>query len=132
MNLATAKVVGDILVALRINRIQDKDAKLALTRVFVSVRKALRSVEADRKEIADKFHADWADEIGSKEKSYAYLKAEAEANEAVREMYNRDAGLVLEKVPAELLLDPELWGEDDTLGQISNSVDFLVDAGVAE
>lgn len=132
MNLATAKVVGDILVALRINRIQDKDAKLALTRAFVSVRNALRSVEADRDALSEKFRADWADEIGSKDKSYAYLKAEAEANEAIREMYDRDAGVSVDKVAADLLYDPELWGADDTLGQIANSVDFLVRAGIAE
>lgn len=132
MNLATAKVVCDILVAMKINRIKDKDAKLALTRTFVSVRNALRPVEADRDALSEKFRADWADEIGSKDKSYAYHKAEAEANEAIREMYDRDAGVSVDKVSADLLYDPELWGADDTLGQIANSVDFLVRAGIAE
>lgn len=132
MNLATAKVVCDILVAMKINRIQDKDAKLALTKDFVAVRKAVKAVDDDRREISDKFRSDWEDELQNETKSVAYLEAENEANEAVRALYFADAEIEVEKVKADLLLDPELWGEDDTLGQIANSVDFLVQAGLAE
>lgn len=132
MNLATAKVARDILVAMKINKVRDKDAKLALTRDFVAIRKAVKSVEDDHKAIADKFRSDWEDELRRKERSYECIKAEAEANEAIREVYDREAEIGVEKVPSELLYDPELWGEEDTLGQIANSVDFLVEAGVAE
>lgn len=132
MNLATAKVVCDILVAMKINRIKDKDAKLALTKDFVAVRKAVKAVDDDRREISDKFRSDWEDELQNETKSVAYLEAENEANEAVRALYFADAEIEVEKVKADLLLDPELWGEDDTLGQIANSVDFLVQAGLAE
>ena len=132
MNLATAKVVCDILVAMKINRIKDKEAKLALTKDFVAVRKAVKAVDDDRREISDKFRSDWEDELQNETKSVAYLEAENEANEAVRALYFADAEIEVEKVKADLLLDPELWGEEDTLGQIANSVDFLVEAGVAE
>lgn len=132
MNLATAKVVCDILVAMKINRIKDKDAKLALTKDFVAVRKAVKAVDDDRREISDKFRSDWEDELQNETKSVAYLEAENEANEAVRALYFAEAEIEVEKVKADLLLDPELWGEDDTLGQIANSVDFLVQAGLAE
>lgn len=132
MNLATAKVVCDILVAMKINRIQDKDAKLALTKDFVAVRKAVKAVDDDRMEISDKFRSDWADELQNETKSVAYLEAENEANEAVRALYFADAEIEVEKVKADTLFDPELWGADDTLGQIANSVDFLVRAGLAE
>lgn len=132
MNLATAKVVCDILVAMKINRIKDKEAKLALTKDFVAVRKAVKAVDDDRREISDKFRSDWEDELQNETKSVAYLEAENEANEAVRALYFADAEIEVEKVKADLLLDPELWGEDDTLGQIANSVDFLVQAGLAE
>ena len=132
MNLATAKVVCDILVAMKINRIQDKDAKLALTKDFVAVRKAVKAVDDDRLEISDKFRSDWADELQNETKSVAYLEAENEANEAVRALYFADAEIELKKVKADTLFDPELWGADDTLGQIANSVDFLVRAGLAE
>lgn len=132
MNLATAKVARDILVAMKINKVRDKDAKLALTRDFVAIRRAVKSVEDDHKAIADKFRSDWADELQNETKSVAYLEAENEANEAVRALYFADAEIELEKVKADTLFDPELWGADDTLGQIANSVDFLVEAGVAE
>ena len=132
MNLATAKVVCDILVAMKINRIKDKDAKLVLTKDFVAVRKAVKAVDDDRREISDKFRSDWEDELQNETKSVAYLKAVKDANEAVRALYFAEAEIEVEKVKADLLLDPELWGEDDTLGQIANSVDFLVQAGLAE
>lgn len=132
MKLSTAKVLGDILVAMRINRIPDKDAKAILTKDFLAIRRAVKDADADREELAKKFREDWADELIKPDKSDDYKKAEAEANAAILAIYEQEADIDLKSVPSELLYDPELWGENDTLGQIANSVDFLAANGIAE
>lgn len=133
MKLTTAKVIGDILLAMRINRIADKEAKAAITKDLLAIRKAVKEADADRDELARKFREDWADEFDKPDKSDAFRKAEAEAKESIFELYDKEADIVLRApVKAELLYEPELWGENDTLGQIANSVDFLVENGIAE
>ena len=131
MKLSTAKVIGDILFAMKINRIADKDAKAVLTKDFLALRKAVKDADNDRDEIAKKFRDDWADEMGKAEKSAEYKKAEAEANASLFELYEKEADIELQPVKAELLYDPDLWGENDTLGQIANSVNLLIKSGVA-
>ena len=130
MKLSTAKVISDILLAMRINRIEDSSAKSQLMKNFLSIRKVVKEADNDRGELAKKFCEDWADERDRPEKSEAYLKAEAEANAAIVDIYENEVELDLEPVPADLLYDPELWGKNDTLGQIANSVDFLAANGV--
>lgn len=132
MKLSTAKVIGDILFAMKINRIPDKEAKAVLTKDYLAIRKAVKDADADRDELARKFREDWADEMNSPVKSDEFLKAEEEAKAALFELYDKEAEIDLRAVKAELLYDAELWGENDTLGQIANSVDFLVESGVAE
>lgn len=132
MKLSTAKVIGDILLAIKINRIEDGVAKSQLMKNFLAVRKVVKEADYDRDELAKKFREDWADELGRPDKSEAYLKAEAEANAAVVGIYEVEVVLDLLPVPSNLLYDPDLWGANDTLGQIANSVDFLVANGVAE
>ena len=131
MKLSTAKVLGDILLAMKINRIADKDAKKLLTKSFLSLRKAVKEADEDREEIARKFREDWAEEIGKDTHSEEYLDAEKEANDAIRELYDKDVDVQLFPVDADVLFDPDLWGADDTFGQIANSVDFLVQNGIA-
>lgn len=131
MKLSTAKVIGDILFAMKINRIADKDAKAVLTKDFLALRKAVKDADNDRDEIAKKFRDDWADEMEKAEKSAEYKKAEAEANASLFELYEKEADIELLPVKAEILYNPELWGENDTLGQISNSVNLLMKNGVA-
>ena len=132
MKLSTAKVIGDILFAMKINRIPDKEAKAVLTKDYLAIRKAVKDADADRDELAKKFREDFADEINKTVKSDAFLKAEAEAKAAIIEIYDKEADIDLVAVKAGPLYDAELWGENDTLGQIANSVDFLVESGVAE
>lgn len=132
MKLSTAKVISDILLAMKINRIEDRAAKAQLMKNFLSIRKVVKEADNDREELAKKFREDWADELERPNKSEAYLKAEAEANAAIVDIYEDDIALDITPVPSDLLYDPELWGENDTLGQIANSVDFLVANGVAE
>lgn len=131
MKLSTAKVIGDILLAAKINRIADKDAKAVLTKDYLALRRAVKDADNDRDEIAKKFRDDWADEMGKAEKSAEYKKAEAEANASLFELYEKEADIELQPVKAELLYDPDLWGENDTLGQIANSVELLIANGVA-
>ena len=132
MKLSTAKVIGDILLAIKINRIEDGVAKSQLMKNFLAVRKVVKEADYDRDELAKKFRDDWADELGQPNKSEAFRKAETEANAAIVELYEKEAEIDLSPVQSDLLYDPDLWGANDTLGQIANSVDFLVANGVAE
>lgn len=131
MKLSTAKVIGDILLAMKINRIADKDAKAVLAKDFLAIRKAVKGADDDREALATKFRDDWADEIGKAEKSAEYMKAEAEANVTLFAIYDKEADIELQSVKAELLYNPDLWGEDDTFGQIDNSVKLLIANGIA-
>lgn len=132
MKLSTAKVIGDILLAMKINRIADKDAKAVLTKDFLAVRKAVKGADDDSEALATKFRDDWADEMGKTEKSAEYKKAEAEANMTLFAIYDKEADIELHSVKAELLYNPDLWGENDTFGQIANSVELLMKNGIAE
>ena len=132
MKLSTAKALANILLAMKINRIADKEAKAVITKDYLAIRRAVKDTDADCEELAKKFREDWADEMNNPHKTSAFRKAEAEANAALVELYDKEADIDLRPVKAELLYDAELWGENDTLGQIANSVDFLVENGIAE
>lgn len=132
MKLSTAKALASILLAMKINRIADKEAKAVITKDYLAIRRAVKDADSDRDELAKKFREDWDAEMDKPVKSDAFRKAEAEANASIVELYEKEAEIDLSPVPSELLYDPELWGENDTLGQIANSVDFLVANGVAE
>lgn len=132
MKLSTAKALANILLAMKINRIADKEAKAVITKDYLAIRRAVKDADADRDELAKKFREDWADEMDKPAKSDAFRKAEAEANASIVELYEKEAEIDLSPVPSELLYDPELWGENDTLGQIANSVDFLAANGVVK
>lgn len=131
MKLSTAKVLGDILLAMRINRISDKEAKSVLTNDYLAIRKAVKDANADRDELARKFREDWADEMNNPVKSDEFSKAESDTKAAIVELYDKEADIELRPVKAELLYEPDLWGESDTLGQIANTVDLLVENGIA-
>ena len=132
MKLSTAKALANILLAMKINRIADKEAKAVITKDYLAIRRAVKDTDADCDELAKKFREDWADEMNKPVKSDAFRKAEAEANAALEELYEKEADIVLEPVPSEVLFDTELWGDDNTLGQIANSVDLLIVNGIAK
>lgn len=132
MKLSTAKVISEILLAMKINRLSNKDAKATLTKDFLALRKVVKEVDNDREELSKKFREDWAEELLKEDKSEAYKKALDEANAAIMGLYEKEADIVLEPVPSELLFDTELWGDDNTLGQIANSVDLLIVNGIAK
>ena len=130
MKLSTAKALANILLAMKINRIADKEAKAVITKDYLAIRRAVKDTDADCDELAKKFREDWADEMAKPVKSDAFRKAEAEANAPV-ELYEKEAEIALSPVPSELLFDADLWDEYVTLGQIANSVDMLVANGIA-
>lgn len=132
MKLSTAKVIGDILLAMRINRLPDKEAKAVLMKDYLAIRKAVKDVNGDCEEIARKFREDWAEELVKPDKSDAFKKAQEETNAAIIELYEREEEICLESVPSNLLFDAELWGDDNTIGQIANTVDFLLANGIAK
>ena len=132
MKLSTAKVISEILLAMKINRLADKEVKAILTKDYLALRKVVKEVDNDREELSKKFREDWAEELSKTDKSDAYKKAEAEANAAIMGLYEKEADIVLEPVPSEVLFDTELWGDDNTLGQIANSVDLLIVNGIAK
>ena len=131
MKLSTAKVIGDILLAMKINRIPDKEAKSVITKDYLAIRRAVKDTDADCDELAKKFREDWADEMNKSVKSDAYRKAEDDANAALVKLYEKEVDIDLSPVPSELLFDADLWNDDVTLGQIANSVDLLVANGIA-
>lgn len=132
MKLSTAKVISEILLAMKINRLSNKDAKATLTKDFLALRKVVKEADDDREELSKKFREDWAEELLKEDKSEAYKKALDEANAAIMGLYEKEVDITLEPVPSELLFDTELWGDDNTLGQIANSVDLLIVNGVAK
>ena len=131
MKLSTAKALANILLAMKINRIADKEAKAVITKDYIAIRRAVKDADADCDELAKKFRKDWGEELDKPVKSDAFLKAETEANAVLAELYEKDAEIDLSPVSADILFDAELWGEDVTLRQIANSVDLLVANGIA-
>lgn len=132
MKLSTAKIIGDILLAIRINRISDKEIKGTLTKDYLEIRRAIKDTDFDRDELAKKFRKDWADEISKTDKSESFYKAKEDTENTINEMYNKEVEITLSPVPAETLFDADLWGDDVTLGQIANTVDLLAANGVVE
>ena len=132
MKLSTAKVNSEILLAMKINRLSDKEVKATLTKDYLALRKVVKEVDNDREELSKKFREDWAEELLKPDKSDAYKKALEEANAAIMALYDREADVSLDPVPSGVMFDTELWGEDNTLGQIANSVDLLIVNGIAK
>ena len=127
VNLAT------ILGGIKINRIEDKDAKAALLKDYLALRKVAKEAEADRDEIVRKFQEDWKDELAAveayrREKKPVvghldYLEAERDANKAIQDTFAKEVELTLAPVPFDAIEDVS---EDITLEQVA----FLQDNGI--
>ena len=127
VNLAT------ILGGIKINRIEDKDAKAALLKDYLALRKVAKEAEADRDEIVRKFQEDWKDELAAveayrREKKPVvghldYLEAERDANKAIQDTFAKEVELTLAPVPFDAIADVS---EDITLEQVA----FLQDNGI--
>ena len=125
--------IAEILGGIKINRIEDKEAKAALLKDYLAIRKEARQAEADRDEIIRKFQDDWKDEIPAIGKFRAegkpvlghldYMEAEKDANKAISAVFSQEVDIDLAPVEMDAL---EAVSEDITLEQIA----FLQENGI--
>lgn len=142
MKLSTINQVARILSGMKINKITDKETKSAILKDYLAIRKVSKETENETSEIAKKFQEDWMEEmvqvkaLRDKEMPIEghddYLKAEADANQLIADILAKEVEIELVKASAEPLYNLDVWGEDNTLGQIANTVDYLVENGIAE
>jgi hypothetical protein len=135
MKISTASTAASILSGIRLNRITDKDAKAALLKDYLALRRVAKEADADKDEIIRKFQEDWADELRAvqsfREKNRPvighldYLEAEKDANKAISAIFSADAEIDLSPVEISAVAD---FSEDITLEQIA----FLQECGIVE
>lgn len=133
MKLASINIAAGILSGVKINRISDKDAKAALLRDYLELRKVCKEAEVEKDEIIRKFQEDWADELGDvqafRDRKEAvvghddYLEAERDATKAIQGIFSEDVDIDLIPARMEAITD---FSEDITLEQIA----FLQDCGI--
>ena len=127
--------LADLLAGIKINRIADKDAKAALMRDYLALRKEAKSADADREEIVRKFQDDWAEELPKIESfrrkgkpvvgHLDYLEAEKDANKAIADIFSKEVDIDLTPVQMDAI---SAFSEDITLEQIA----FLQENGIIE
>ncbi len=135
MKVAVAISLVEILAGIKINRIEDKDAKAALLKDYLALRRVAKEADADKDEIIRKFQEDWADELRAvqsfREKNRPvighldYLEAEKDANKAISAIFSADVEIDLSPVEISAVAD---FSEDITLEQIA----FLQECGIVE
>lgn len=138
MKLADINAIAGVLAGIKINKIADKSTKDEINKSFLAVRKALRPFERDRDDLVEKFRADWKDEITADlaKKDFdrtAFEQAKVDLNNTIAKMLNEgEAEVAFLPIKSDALFNPDLWWENATLGEIDNSIAFLVKHGVAE
>lgn len=137
MKLADINAIAGVLSGMKINKVADKETKAELGKTYLAVRKALRPFERDRDDLVEKFRSDWHEVINAivsgGKGGEDFVKANEELNETVRMMLEEGtAEVAFSPVKSDYLYAPELWGENITLGEISEVIAFLVKHGVAE
>lgn len=138
MKLAEINAIAGVLAGIKINKIADKSTKDEISKSFLAVRKALRPFERDRNELVEKFRSDWKDEITADlaKKDFdrtTFEQAKADLNNTIAKMLNEgESDISFSPVKSDILFNPDLWWENATLGEIDNSIAFLVKHGVTE
>ena len=135
MKAAVAISLVEILAGIKINRIEDKDAKAALLKDYLALRKVAKAAEADRDEIVRKFQDDWREELPAVEKfrregkpvvgHLDYLEAERDANKAIVDTFSQEVDIDLSPVRMDAI---SAFSEDITL----EAVAALADNGIIE
>ena len=135
MKAAVAISLVEILAGIKINRIEDKDAKAALLKDYLALRKVAKAAEADRDEIVRKFQDDWREELPAVEKfrregkpvvgHLDYLEAERDANKAIVDTFAQEVDIALVPVKMDAI---SAFSEDITL----EAVAALADNGIIE
>ena len=133
LSIAYISTAAGILSGIKLNRIADKDAKAALLKDYLALRKVEKDAEADKDEIIRKFQEDWKDELAAvqsfREKNRPvighldYLEAEKDANKAITAIFSAEVEIDLASVETSAVAD---FSEDITLEQIA----FLTECGI--
>lgn len=132
--------IAEILGSIKINRIEDKEAKFALFKNLIAMRKVAKESAADSDEIIRKFQEDWEDEIPAIRKfreadkpvlgHLDYLEAEKDANKAISDIFSQEVELDIDRIPEGPLCDPNCWDANITAGDILGAIDYLKDNGI--
>lgn len=135
LSIAYISTAAGILSGIKLNRITDKDAKAALLKDYLALRKVAKDADAEKSEVIRKFQDDWADELKAvqafrdkQEKVVGhddYLDAEKDANKAISDIFSASVDIDLSPAKIDALID---FSEDITLEQIA----FLEDCGIIE
>ena len=135
MKIADINVVVGILSGVKINRIADKEAKAALLKDYLALRKVAKEAEDEKNEIIRKFQEDWADVLPAiqafRDKNIPvvghddYLDAEKDANKAILDLFDAKVDVDLSPAKTESIMD---FSDDITLEQIA----FLQECGIIE
>lgn len=125
--------VAWILSGIKINRMEDKEAKDALLKDYIAMRKHLKAASEDKDEIIRKFQEDWkgtlapVDALRKEGKPVVgyddFLEAEKDANRAIQDTFAKEVELTLAPVPFDAIADVS---EDITLEQVA----FLQENGI--
>lgn len=136
----TAMDLAAILGGIKINRIEDKDAKAALLKDYLALRKVAKEARADKDEIIRKFQEDWKEEIPAVEKfrrenkpvlgHLDYLEAERDANKAIGEIFANEVEVEIEPIRESPLYNPDCWDINIKAADIPGAIDYLKDNGV--
>jgi len=135
MTIATINAIAQLLSGVKINKIEDKDAKAALLKDYLAIRRVVKDADDAKNELIRKFQEDWADVLPAvqafRDRSETvvgyddYLEAEKDANKAIQDIYAGDVDIDLSPVKMEAIMD---FSEDITLEQIA----FLQECGIIE
>ena len=135
MKISIVNAIAQLLSGVKINKIDDKDAKAALLKDYLAIRRVVKDAADAKNELIRKFQEDWAEVLPAVQAfrdrnemvvGYDdYLEAERDANKAIQDIYAGDVDIDLSPVKMEAIMD---FSEDITLEQIA----FLQECGLVE
>lgn len=135
MKVETINIAAGILSRMKINKIEDKDAKAALLKDYLALRKVAKEADEDKNEIIKKFQDDWHEELSEVEAfrrenkpvegHKEYLDAERDANKAISDILAGEADVNLTPIALDAVT---ALSDDITLEQVA----FLQEAGLIE
>ena len=109
MKLSTIDAIAGILGGMKLNRIGDKSVKAALVNDYLHLRRFVKKAHEEADEFREKFREDWSDEMAVVEllrksgvpldEHDAYMKAEKDANETLKAMFDEDVEVSIKAVP---------------------------------
>ena len=137
MKLSIVDALAGLLGGMKLNRITDKAVKTALVNDYLQLRKFAKNAREETDDFRAKFREDWADEMFTVERLRSegqplfghkeYLDAERDANQTLREIFEKDVDTSVMSVPVEDFVTA-CGGEELTLEQIA----FLQENGILE